>query len=192
MKRATLVWPPRLTRYVKSTILGYNVGLTPPRAVPHLWNGKRFKASDPVPPTSLAIEGFIMHRTQKSLKLIQTGTICHIGHRILLFTDTETQTYPRGSDGPVGWSCKIHQMHLCRGVRLLQRVSWILYLTIWWRGFSNTWVLENSQYLFVANAPRSTLTGDGSTWLGPIYMSNRTKCCNYAKLNCLKKYSFYI
>ena len=26
-------------------------------------------------------------------------------------------------DGPVSWSCRIHQLHLCRGVRLIQRMS---------------------------------------------------------------------
>ena len=27
--------------------------------------------------------------------------------------------------GPVNWSCRIHRLYLCRGVRLHQRVSWI-------------------------------------------------------------------
>ncbi len=35
-------------------------------------------------------------------------------------------------------------------------------------------------------SPRSTLTWNGNTWLGPIYGSNRTKLHTYAKLNCLK------
>ena len=26
---------------------------------------------------------------------------------------------------PVGWGCRIHRLLLCRGVRPLQRVSWI-------------------------------------------------------------------
>ena len=30
------------------------------------------------------------------------------------------------------------------------------------------------------------LIRSGSTWYGPIYGSNRTKLCTYAKLNCLK------
>ena len=29
------------------------------------------------------------------------------------------------SPGPVGWGCRIHQLHLCKGGRLLQKVSWI-------------------------------------------------------------------
>ena len=29
---------------------------------------------------------------------------------------------------PVNWSSRIHQLYLCRGVRLFQQVSWIL----WW------------------------------------------------------------
>ena len=27
--------------------------------------------------------------------------------------------------GPVGWGCRIHRLHLCRGVRHPQQVSWI-------------------------------------------------------------------
>ena len=33
----------------------------------------------------------------------------------------------RVSCGPVGWGCRIHWLHLCRGVRLSQQVSWIWY-----------------------------------------------------------------
>ena len=36
-----------------------------------------------------------------------------------LYTHTDTHTHI----GPVGWSCRIHQLYLCRRVRLLQRVS---------------------------------------------------------------------
>ena len=28
------------------------------------------------------------------------------------------------TDGPVSWGCRIHRLHLCRGVRLFQLVSW--------------------------------------------------------------------
>ena len=35
-------------------------------------------------------------------------------------SDFSTQLY----DDPVGWGCRIHWLHLCRGVRLPQRMSW--------------------------------------------------------------------
>ena len=62
------------------------------------------------------------------------------------------------------WGCKIHQLHLCRGVRPLQWVSWIWHETIWWWGSSNAEALENADYTFIAIAPSSTLTRSGSTW----------------------------
>ena len=34
-------------------------------------------------------------------------------------------------------SCRIHRLHLCRGVRLPQPASWIWGYTILWRGSSN-------------------------------------------------------
>ena len=58
--------------------------------------------------------------------------------------------------------------------------------TIWWWGSNNSWVLGNALYLFNAIARRSTLARSGSTWEGPIYLSNKTKLCPYPKLNCLK------
>ena len=39
--------------------------------------------------------------------------------------------------GLVTYTCRIHRLYLCRGVRLLQRVSWIWHQTIWWWGSSN-------------------------------------------------------
>ena len=57
---------------------------------------------------------------------------------------------------------------------------------IWWWGSSNVGVLKNVEHPFIAITPRSTLAWSGSTWEGPIYESNRTKQCNYTKLNCLK------
>ena len=36
--------------------------------------------------------------------------------------------------GPVGWGCWIHRLHLCRGVKFSQRVDWIWHYTIWWWG----------------------------------------------------------
>ena len=49
-----------------------------------------------------------------------------------------------------------------------------------------------NEYSFIAITPRSTLARRGSTWMVPIYGSNRTKVRTYAKLNCLKKKSFDI
>ena len=42
------------------------------------------------------------------------------------------------------------------------------------------------EYSFIAIAPSSTMAWSGSTWYGPIYESNRTKLCTYAKVNYLK------
>ena len=52
--------------------------------------------------------------------------------------------------------------------------------------------MGNVECPFIAITPRSTLARCGSTWLGPIYGSNRTKLCTYAKLNCLKLNCFDI
>ena len=60
------------------------------------------------------------------------------------------------------------------------------YAILWWWGSSTAGALENAEYPVIAIAPRSTLARSGSTWKGPIYGSNRTKLCTYAKLNCLK------
>ena len=43
-------------------------------------------------------------------------------------------------------------------------------------------LLGNAEYLFIA----ITLARSGSTWWSPINGTNRTKLCNYAKLDCLK------
>ena len=40
-------------------------------------------------------------------------------HDIYLCWDTHRDV------GPVGWGCRIHQLHLCREVRLPQRVNWL-------------------------------------------------------------------
>ena len=57
----------------------------------------------------------------------------------------------------VGWDCRIHQLHLCRGVRLPQWMSWIWYKTIWWWGSHNAGSLGRAEYPFTAIAPKSTL-----------------------------------
>ena len=61
---------------------------------------------------------------------------------------------------PVSRSSWIHRLHPCRGVRL----SWLWHKTTWWWGFSDAGALGNAEYPFVAIAPWSTLTLNGSTW----------------------------
>ena len=64
-----------------------------------------------------------------------------------------------------GWSCRIHWLHLCRGVRPPRPTS-VLDMTLnnlmvrlkWCRSFGNV------EHLFIAIAPRSTLAQSGSTW----------------------------
>ena len=90
----------------------------------------------------------------------------------------------------VQWPSRL--VHLCRGVRLHSRVSWIWHLRIWWFSFRNAKALGNVEFPFIDIAPRFTLTRSGSTLFGPIYGSNRTKLCTYAKLNFLKLTVFTI
>ena len=64
----------------------------------------------------------------------------------------------------VGLGCRIHQLLLWRRVRPSHWVSWIWHWAIWCCGSSNTEALENTEYPFIAIAPRSTLARSGSTW----------------------------
>ena len=95
-------------------------------------------------------------------------------------------SFTKKGNCPVSWGCRIHRPLLCRGIRSIQQVSWIWHQAIWWWGSNNAGPLGNAEDPFIAIAPRSTLAQSGSTWSGPIYGSNRTKLCIYAKLNCLK------
>ena len=61
-------------------------------------------------------------------------------------------------DGWFGWGCRIHWLHLSRGVRLLQQVYWIWH---WWWGSSNAGALRNVKYFFIAFTPRLQ---SGSEW----------------------------
>ena len=65
---------------------------------------------------------------------------------------------------PVGCGWRIHRLHLGTGVKPHQRVSWIWHQTIWWWVFSNSGVLGDAEYPFIAITPRSTLAQSGSTW----------------------------
>ena len=71
-----------------------------------------------------------------------------------------TPVYP----SPINWSCRIHQLHLCRGVRLLPplNISWIWHQIIWWWG-SSPGALGNVEYSFIAVTYSSTLTQSDST-----------------------------
>ena len=64
----------------------------------------------------------------------------------------------------VSWGCRIHQLHLYRGVRprLPAHVLDMTLNCIWWRG-SSPRSLRNIEYLFIAIALRSTLTWSGGT-----------------------------
>ena len=85
--------------------------------------------------------------------------------------------------GTVGWGCRILWLHLYRGVRLLQRVSWI-YDTQQPNGETpvmlELWGMRSTPLL---------LSLLGPLWLRvvepDIYGSNGTKLCAYAKENCL-------
>ena len=45
--------------------------------------------------------------------------------------------------GPIGWGCRIHWLHLCRGIRLLHQVSW-------W----SSWLGEGLQNTLIASLQR--------------------------------------
>ena len=54
---------------------------------------------------------------------VHSGWEWYYRYRVLSMGQTELRTY---ANCPVGWGCKIHRLHLCRGVRPSpQRVSWI-------------------------------------------------------------------
>ena len=68
---------------------------------------------------------------------------------------------------PVSWrvgGCRIHQQHLCRGIKSPNECPDIWHSTFWWGGSINVGALRNVEYSFIDIAPRSTLTWSGSTW----------------------------
>ena len=69
---------------------------------------------------------------------------------------------------------EIHWLHLCRGVKLPQHVSWIWHQTIWWWGTSNAVALGNAKHPSIAITPRSTLVA-----------TDRVLSLCQVKLNCL-------
>ena len=64
----------------------------------------------------------------------------------------------------VGWGCRIHRLHFCRGVRPRQWVSCIWHQTIWWWGSSNVWALGNAERPFITIALKFILARRGNTW----------------------------
>ena len=96
---------------------------------------------------------------------------------------------------PVGWGCRIHWLHLCRGVRppaRRHRVSQIWHKAIWWWGFSPG-ALIDVECPFLPLLP-------GPLWPGLVaphrvlsmgqkeLFDIKTVCkqMTYAKLNCKK------
>ena len=72
--------------------------------------------------------------------------------------------------------CRIHRLHLCRGVKSPQWVSWIWHKTIWWWESSNAGALGNAKYPFIAITSRSTLAWSGTPdrvlSMGPIKLNS--------------------
>ena len=62
---------------------------------------------------------------------------------------------------PVNWGCRLHQLHLCRGVRPPPSTS---VLDIWCWVSSNAGALGNAEHHFITIAPRSSLARSGITW----------------------------
>ena len=79
----------------------------------------------------------------------------------------------------VGWGCRIHWLHLCRGVRPHHPSTKKCpgYNTKQSDGevpmMLGLWAMQSTP--FIATASRTTLAQNGRTWLGPIYGLNRTK-----------------
>ena len=86
---------------------------------------------------------------------------------------------------PVGWGCRIHQLHFCKG--LIPPPNRCPGYDIKQSDGKTPALgdLGNVKYPFIAIAPRSTLTRSVSSWKGPVYGSNRTKYANkWQMLNC--------
>ena len=75
---------------------------------------------------------------------IHTHTHTHTHIYIYIYIYIFDNYYTVGSSTMskyVGWGCRIHRQHICRGVRPSKRVSWIGHKTIWSWGFSDAWAL---------------------------------------------------
>ena len=79
-----------------------------------------------------------------------------------------SQPLPNELDNPVNWGCRIHWLHLCKGVRPPTPTNES-------PGYSSiTGALVSADYPFTAITPGSTLAQNSNTWKCPIYDSNRT------------------
>ena len=80
--------------------------------------------------------------------------------------------YQQNHTSPVSWGCRIHRLHLCRGVRPppYQHMSWILHYTIWWWWsiLGDFWNVECSSF--------SSLSGPLWPRMEEPNSSNRTNC----------------
>ena len=74
---------------------------------------------------------------------------------------------------PFGYGYRIHRLHLCSGLRLLQRVSWYDFKPSDGEAPVSK-VLGSMEYPFTAIAPSFTLIRSGSTLWGSINGLNRT------------------
>ena len=110
----------------------------------------------------------------------------------------------------VGWGCRIHRRHLCRGVRLSQRVSWYdtkqfdgeasVMLELWLMWSTPLWpllpcplwpgVVAPDRVLSVGQIEQNcVLVLNWIVWDGTVFTF---KLWNYTKLNCLKQNYFEI
>ena len=100
----------------------------------------------------------------------------------------------------VGWSCRIHQLHLCRGVRALfnecpgydtkQSDGEVLVMLELWGIWSTPSLPSLPAPLWPGLVTPGRVQSMGQIELKCVHMLNRTvlafKQCTYAKLNCLK------
>ena len=121
-----------------------------------------------------------------------------------LFTFSVGNNSPVDVDGPVSWDCRIHRLHLCREVKLPQRMSWHdakqsdggapLMLELW--GMQSTSLLTSlSGPLCPELVAPDRVLSMGQIELNCVLMLNwivwnRTvltfKLCSYVKLKCFK------
>ena len=90
---------------------------------------------------------------------------------------------------PVGWGFRIHRLHICKGVRLPQRVSWIWHKAIWWWCSSNAGALGNAEYSSLLSLPDRLCPGlvapDRVLSMGQIELNRGFKSLLFLHLNCV-------
>ena len=70
------------------------------------------------------------------------------------------------------WSCRIHWLHLCTGLKLPQWLSWIWHKTIWWLSF---WEMRSTPLLPSLSGP---------LWPG-VVAPDRVQSIGQIELNCV-------